>query len=146
MALLQIAEPGQSTVPHQRRLAVGIDLGTTHSLVAAVRSGTAEILPNPAGERLIASAVRYGPAGVVAVGTDALSAISDDPLNTLVSLKRLMGRGDADAVSLGLAYRLVGQDQGNGQGAHRLRSNFPGGIFRRDPKGAQASGRTDPWR
>ncbi len=112
MALLQIAEPGQSTVPHQRRLAVGIDLGTTHSLVAAVRSGTAEILPNPAGERLIASAVRYGPAGVVAVGTDALSAISDDPLNTLVSLKRLMGRGDADAVSLGLAYRLVGQDQG----------------------------------
>ena len=72
MALLQIAEPGQSTVPHQRRLAVGIDLGTTHSLVAAVRSGTAEILPNPAGERLIASAVRYGPAGVVAVGTDAL--------------------------------------------------------------------------
>ena len=104
MALLQIAEPGQSTVPHQRRLAVGIDLGTTHSLVAAVRSGSAEILPNLQGERLIPSAVRYGNEGVVSVGTNALSAVADDPLNTLVSLKRLMGRGEADAKALELPY------------------------------------------
>jgi molecular chaperone HscA len=104
MALLQIAEPGQSTVPHQRRLAVGIDLGTTHSLVAAVRSGSAEILPNLQGERLIPSAVRYGKEGLLSVGSAALSAVAEDPLNTLVSLKRLMGRGKADAKALELPY------------------------------------------
>ena len=100
MPLLQIAEPGQSTAPHQHRLAAGIDLGTTNSLVATVRSGQAETLPDAAGEHLLPSVVRYTPDGVV-VGRAARAAAAEDPLNTVASVKRLMGRGVEDVKSLG---------------------------------------------
>jgi len=100
MALLQIAEPGQSAAPHQHRLAAGIDLGTTNSLVATVRSGQAETLPDDAGEHLLPSVVRYTPGDVV-VGQAARAAAADDPLNTIASVKRLMGRGLGDVKSLG---------------------------------------------
>jgi molecular chaperone HscA len=108
MALLQIAEPGLSPKPHQRRLAVGIDLGTTNSLVAAVRSGVAEPLPDADGKLLLPSAVRYH-ADRVDVGSAAKAAASEDPFNTLISIKRLMGRGLADVQQLGeqLPYRFV---------------------------------------
>lgn len=109
MALLQIAEPGQSPQPHQRRLAVGIDLGTTNSLVAAVRSGRSEPLPDALGRVILPSAVRYLDNGVD-VGLSAREAAPSDPLNTIVSVKRLMGRGLADVKQLGeqLPYRFVG--------------------------------------
>ena len=97
MALLQISEPGMSPEPHQRRLAVGIDLGTTHSLVAAVRSGLAEVLRNEQNEPLLPSVVRYRQAGEIVVGQNALDGAADDPVNTIVSVKRFMGRGLADA-------------------------------------------------
>jgi molecular chaperone HscA len=108
MALLQIAEPGQSPQPHQRRLAVGIDLGTTNSLVAAVRSGVAEPLPNAEGQLLMPSAVRYH-AQHTEVGQSAKQSAAQDPLNTVLSVKRLMGRGLADVKQLGeqLPYRFV---------------------------------------
>ncbi|MGX5218482.1 Fe-S protein assembly chaperone HscA [Pseudomonas segetis] len=109
MALLQIAEPGQSPQPHQRRLAVGIDLGTTNSLVAAVRSGISEPLADAESEVILPSAVRYH-ADRVEVGESAKGAASSDPFNTIVSVKRLMGRGLADVKQLGdqLPYRFVG--------------------------------------
>ncbi|WP_027895943.1 Fe-S protein assembly chaperone HscA [Zestomonas thermotolerans] len=108
MALLQIAEPGQSPKPHQRRLAVGIDLGTTNSLVAAVRSGLAEPLPDAEGRVILPSAVRYH-ADRVEVGQAAKAAAASDPLNTVLSVKRLMGRGIEDVSHLGehLPYRFV---------------------------------------
>ena len=96
MALLQISEPGQSPDPHQRRVAVGIDLGTTHSLVAVVRSGVAECLPDAEGRVLLPSVVRYGPDAPPVVGWDALALGGDDPRNTIASVKRLMGRDLAD--------------------------------------------------
>jgi molecular chaperone HscA len=96
MALLQISEPGQSPDPHARRLAVGIDLGTTHSLVAAVQSGVPRCLPDAAGRVLLPSAVRYLPQGRRSIGWDALAQQSEDPRNTIVSVKRFMGRGLAD--------------------------------------------------
>ena len=113
MALLQIAEPGQSPQPHQRRLAVGIDLGTTNSLVAALRSGVTAPLPDGDGEVILPSAVRYH-ADRVEVGRPAKSAASSDPLNTILSAKRLMGRGIGDVKQLGgqLPYRFSeGQSQ-----------------------------------
>ncbi len=99
MALLQISEPGQSPDPHQRRIAVGIDLGTTHSLVAAVRHGVAECLPDDHGRVILPSVVRYLPPGQGSgrqIGYDALAAQVDDPANTVSSVKRLMGRRLAD--------------------------------------------------
>ncbi|MBH3427249.1 Fe-S protein assembly chaperone HscA [Pseudomonas alkylphenolica] len=109
MALLQIAEPGQSPQPHQRRLAVGIDLGTTNSLVAALRSGRSEPLPDAQGRVILPSAVRYH-ADRIDVGQAARDAASSDPLNTVLSVKRFMGRGLADVKQLGeqLPYRFVG--------------------------------------
>jgi len=107
MALLQISEPGQSADPHQRRIAVGIDLGTTHSLVAAVRSGVAECLPDLHGRVILPSAVRYLGEGRRQIGQEALAAQSDDPDNTLVSVKRFMGRGLADVDALNLPYHFV---------------------------------------
>ncbi|MFT0181434.1 Fe-S protein assembly chaperone HscA [Pseudomonas benzopyrenica] len=108
MALLQIAEPGMAPKPHQRKLAVGIDLGTTNSLVAAVRSGVAETLPDLQGEGILPSAVRYAADGVD-VGAGAKAAAAQDPFNTILSVKRLMGRGIADVKQLGeqLPYRFV---------------------------------------
>jgi molecular chaperone HscA len=103
MALLQISEPGQSPDPHQRRLAVGIDLGTTHSLVAAVRHGVAECLPDAQGRVLLPSVVRYLDGGRRQIGHEALAAQGDDPANTVASAKRFMGRRLAD---VGDASRL----------------------------------------
>ncbi len=96
MALLQISEPGGAPDPHQRRIAVGIDLGTTHSLVAAVRHGVAECLPDSAGRVILPSAVRYLAEGRRQIGHDALAEAATDPRNTIVSVKRFMGRGLAD--------------------------------------------------
>jgi molecular chaperone HscA len=96
MALLQISEPGQAPDPHQRRIAVGIDLGTTHSLVAAMRNGVAECLPDADGHVILPSAVRYLENDGRQIGRAALSAQAEDPQNTLVSVKRFMGRGVAD--------------------------------------------------
>ena len=96
MALLQISEPGQAPDPHQRRIAVGIDLGTTHSLIASLRHGVAECLPDEHGRVILPSAVRYLENGGRQIGHEALAAQSEDPQNTLVSVKRFMGRGVAD--------------------------------------------------
>ena len=96
MALLQISEPGGAPDPHQHRIAVGIDLGTTHSLVASVRNGVAECLPDAAGRVILPSAVRYLPNGRRQIGADALAEAATDPHNTLVSVKRFMGRGLSD--------------------------------------------------
>ncbi|MCC7644536.1 MULTISPECIES: Fe-S protein assembly chaperone HscA [unclassified Janthinobacterium] len=96
MALLQISEPGMSTAPHQHRLAVGIDLGTTNSLVATVRNSIPEVLNDEEGHSLLPSVVRYLPNGHANIGYKALSAQTTDPKNTIVSVKRFMGRGLAD--------------------------------------------------
>jgi molecular chaperone HscA len=108
VALLQISEPGQSPDPHQRRIAVGIDLGTTNSLVAAVRHGVAECLPDAQGRALLPSAVRYLPGGRRQIGGDALAAQADDAQDTIVSVKRLMGRALGDVAGRDrLPYRFV---------------------------------------
>lgn len=113
MALLQIAEPGQSTNPHEHKLAVGIDLGTTNSLVASVRSGLPDILPDPEGRGSLPSVVRYLPKAVI-VGHDAKASAADDPENTIVSVKRFLGRGLTDIESLygDLPYQFVEKGQG----------------------------------
>ena len=98
MALLQISEPGQTPDPHQRRVAVGIDLGTTNSLVAAVRHGITECLPDEQGRILLPSAVRYAGGGRHPIGHAALATQAEDPENTLVSVKRFMGRALSDLV------------------------------------------------
>ncbi|WP_312143412.1 MULTISPECIES: Fe-S protein assembly chaperone HscA [Stutzerimonas stutzeri subgroup] len=107
MALLQIAEPGQTPQPHQRRLAVGIDLGTTNSLVAALRSGVTAPLADADGQVILPSVVRYH-ADRIEVGAQAKLAAATDPFNTISSVKRLMGRGLADVKQLGeqLPYRF----------------------------------------
>jgi molecular chaperone HscA len=109
MALLQIAEPGETTAPHAHRLAAGIDLGTTNSLVASVRSGVADTLPDANGRHLLPSVVRYLKTGGSVVGEEALAAATEDPLNTIASVKRLMGRGVEDVRRLGthLPYEFV---------------------------------------
>lgn len=108
MALLQISEPGQSPDPHQRRIAVGIDLGTTHSLVAAVRNGVAECLPDAQGRVLLPSVVRYLENGGRQIGYDAVAAQAQDARNTIASAKRFMGRGLKDVAEAGkLPYDFV---------------------------------------
>ena len=111
--LLQISEPGQSPNPHQRKLAVGIDLGTTNSLVAAMRSGTAETLPDASGEHILPSVVHYG-SQCTLTGIDARRLAAADPFNTIISVKRLMGRGVADIQSIDgvLPYQFTHTDQG----------------------------------
>ncbi len=96
MALLQISEPGMSTAPHQHRLAVGIDLGTTNSLVATVRHGIPEVLDDEDGHSLLPSVVRYLPNGHANIGYKAQAAQTTDPKNTIISVKRFMGRGLKD--------------------------------------------------
>lgn len=112
MALLHISEPGQSTAPHQHRLAVGIDLGTTNSLVASVRSGDVQTMPDENGNHLLPSVVRYLEGGVE-VGTVAVQHAITDPMNTIVSIKRFMGRGISDLHLLGskLPYHFVDEDR-----------------------------------
>ncbi len=114
MALLQIAEPGQSPEPHARKLAVGIDLGTTNSLVASVRSGEAVTLADASGRHLLPSVVRYQQGEAPCVGAEALAQASQDPYNTIVSVKRLMGRGAEDVKGLGeeLPYRFSASESG----------------------------------
>ena len=108
MALLQISEPGQTLNPHERRIAVGIDLGTTHSLVASVRNGVSECLPDVEGRVILPSVVRYLDADRRQIGFDALAAQVDDPRNTISSVKRLMGRGIDDIGSRAqLPYLLI---------------------------------------
>jgi molecular chaperone HscA len=108
MALLQISEPGQAPDPHARRIGIGIDLGTTHSLVAAVRHGLAECLPDEAGQVILPSVVRYLEGGGRQIGQTALAAQVADPRNTIASVKRLMGRRLADIKSLP-PYELIDQ-------------------------------------
>jgi molecular chaperone HscA len=108
MALLQISEPGKSAAPHQHRLAVGIDLGTTNSLVATVRSGLSVVLSDEEGHALLPSVVHYLPDGAVEVGYPAQAQQSHDPQNTIVSVKRFMGRGIHDIADIGHhPYRFV---------------------------------------
>lgn len=108
MALLQLSEPGQSPDPHSRRVAVGIDLGTTHSLVAALRHGHAESLPDDEGRVLLPSIVRYRADGRLDIGHAAQARQAEDPEHTIASVKRLMGRKLADLPDASkLPYRLV---------------------------------------
>ena len=108
MALLQISEPGMSTAPHQHRLAVGIDLGTTNSLVATVRSSIPEVLSDEDGRALLPSIVRYLPDGHANIGYKAQAAQTTDPKNTIVSVKRFMGRGLKDIAHVeNLPYDFV---------------------------------------
>ncbi len=110
MALLQISEPGQSPDPHQHRRAVGIDLGTTHSLVAAVLSGTPQCLPDALGEVLLPSVVHYHADGRAEVGLRAREEQALDPANTLVSVKRYMGRSPSDLPPTALAHYRINHD------------------------------------
>ena len=111
MALLQIAEPGLSAAPHQHRLAVGIDLGTTNSLVATVKSGHAACLPDEEGRFLLPSVVRYGADGQIITGRAALQSQTADPANTVSSAKRLIGRTLEDIDTSHLPYRFGQSDQ-----------------------------------
>ena len=111
MALLQISEPGMSPEPHKRRLAIGIDLGTTNSLVATVRSGVVDVLPDEQGRMLLPSVVRYSHTaagkGAITVGLEAASCAVTDPLNTIKSVKRLMGRSGDEVARMGLPYKIA---------------------------------------
>ncbi|CAI0707831.1 Fe-S protein assembly chaperone HscA [Serratia quinivorans] len=113
MALLQISEPGLSAAPHQRRLAAGIDLGTTNSLVATVRSGQAETLADAEGRDLLPSVVHYQ-ADTLRVGWDARRQAAEDPANTISSIKRMMGRSLADVLARypNLPYQFQASDNG----------------------------------
>ncbi len=110
MALLQISEPGQSPAPHARKFVAGIDLGTTNSLIATVRDGEVAVLADAAGEVLLPSVVRFHDDTRVTVGREAQDAEIADPLNTIASVKRLMGRGRADISES--PYRLAADTQG----------------------------------
>jgi molecular chaperone HscA len=110
MALLQISEPGMSLAPHQRRIAIGIDLGTTNSLVAVVRDALPKVLADEQGRELLPSVVRYLPGGRTQAGFEALESVVSDPKNTIVSVKRFMGRGLGDVDHLENApYDFVDQ-------------------------------------
>ena len=113
MALLQITEPGQAVDPHQRKRAAGIDLGTTNSLIASVRGGVAETLADEQGRHMLPSVVRYTSSGII-VGDEALTEAVNDSMNTIVSVKRLMGRGIKDVATLGdqLPYRFSASEGG----------------------------------
>jgi len=121
MALLQISEPGQSPDPHQRRVAVGIDLGTTHSLVAAVRNGIPECLPDAQGRVILPSVVRYLAGGGRQIGIEAQAAQSSDPENTIASVKRFMGRSLQDVAGHDkLPYRFIDATVGASQSSGML--------------------------
>ena len=116
MALLQISEPGQSAAPHQHKLAVGIDLGTTNSLVATVRSGMSTVLQDEYGHALLPSVVRYLPNGEIVVGHEAQAQQSADPMNTIVSAKRFMGRSLHDIADRAhIPYRFMEDAASNKQ-------------------------------
>jgi len=118
MALLQLAEPGMSAAPHEHRLAVGIDLGTTNSLVASVRNGIAVCLNDRDGRAMVPSVVRYRKDGAAQVGREALAAQVSDPRNTIASVKRFMGRGVKDVAHIeSMPYDFV-----DGEGMVKLRT------------------------
>jgi molecular chaperone HscA len=119
MALLQISEPGESPEPHTRRLAVGIDLGTTNSLVATIRNAVAECLPDREGRAMLPSAVQYAEGGAVVVGHDAIAHRGDDALNTVTSVKRFMGRAVADLRDESTRYNFT-TPSGDGKGALKI--------------------------
>lgn len=116
MALLQISEPGQTPEPHQRRIAVGIDLGTTNSLVATVRSGKSEVLPDLEGDFLLPSVVHYGvdhdDNTIITIGKNAKNSATSDPKNTVSSVKRLMGRRLSDIDTSHFPYPLSMTENG----------------------------------
>ncbi|MFK5893685.1 MAG: Fe-S protein assembly chaperone HscA, partial [Pseudomonadota bacterium] len=112
MALLQISEPGQSTAPHQHKLSIGIDLGTTNSLVASVRNGLAETFPSSSGEHLLPSAVQFFDDKAVVVGKEALENAKSDPLNSITSVKRYMGISFAD-IDQNSHYNWIQEDDSN---------------------------------
>ena len=124
MALLQISEPGMSTAPHEHRLAAGIDLGTTNSLIASVRSGVAETLNDADGKALLPSVVRYLENGETEVGKTALDNQLNDIHNTIASAKRLLGRGVADIQTLGghLPYEFVEDDGSEESNVPRIKT------------------------
>ncbi len=124
MALLQISEPGQTTAPHQRNYAAGIDLGTTNSLVAVNRSGQVDTLPDSQGRHLLPSVVHYG-ADEILVGYAAQEKQASDPLNTISSVKRIMGRGIEDIKSLSnrLPYEFDGNSESHVPRIHTRRGN-----------------------
>ncbi|MDP3303580.1 MAG: Fe-S protein assembly chaperone HscA [Methylotenera sp.] len=127
MALLQISEPGMSAAPHQHRLAVGIDLGTTNSLVATVRSGMSTVLQDDHGHSLLPSVVRYMPNGDVIVGHEAQAQQSADPVNTIVSVKRFMGRSLNDITDKAhIPYRFV--DGKNAEATRTLQIQTRAGL------------------
>jgi molecular chaperone HscA len=127
MALLQISEPGLSTAPHQHRLAVGIDLGTTNSLVATVRNGISVVLNDDNGRAMLPSVVRY--ASNVVVGEAAQAAQSDDPVNTIVSVKRFMGRSLIDVGDTSrLPYRFVETESNSAGHAGMLQLRTVAGV------------------
>ena len=107
MALLQIAEPGMALAPHERKVAIGIDLGTTNSLVAIVRDALPKVLTNAAGQALFPSVIRYLPNGSTQGGFEALAHVIEDPKNTIVSVKRFMGRGLNDFTQYDFPYALI---------------------------------------
>ncbi len=111
MALMQISEPGQSQAPHQKKIAVGIDLGTTNSLVATVRNGAAEVLKGATDGNLLASVVRFLADGTTQVGEEALLNQAQDPLNTISSVKRLLGK-TVEEITQKLPYKLVSKENG----------------------------------
>jgi len=114
MALLQIAEPGQSAAPHQQKLAVGIDLGTTNSLIATVRNGHSDILLDEQNRPLLPSVVHFGKDENVIVGYEAAELATQDPQNTVISVKRLIGRSLADIQQRypNLPYQFVASENG----------------------------------
>ncbi len=130
MALLQISEPGLSAAPHQHRLAVGIDLGTTNSLVATVRNGISVVLNDEDGVALLPSVVRYQTDGAVQVGIAAQVVQSEDPQNTIVSVKRFMGRGLKDVGEvIDLPYRFVDTaSTGSGQALGMVQLRTVAGV------------------
>lgn len=113
MSLLQISEPGMTAAPHQRKLAAGIDLGTTHSLIATVRSGEAAVLPDEHGRYLLPSIVNYQTDNRI-VGWEAKQLSEQDPVNTVISVKRMMGRSLADIQARypNLPYQLTASENG----------------------------------
>ena len=120
MALLQISEPNESPEPHTRRLAVGIDLGTTNSLVATLRNAVPECLPDADGRTMLPSAVRYGEEGVIEIGDAALAHRGDDALNTITSVKRFMGRSVADLRGDATARYQFSTPTGDGKGQLKI--------------------------
>ena len=120
MAFLQISEPNESPEPHTRRLAVGIDLGTTNSLVASIRNSVPECLPDEAGLTMLPSAVHYGDGGAVTVGAAALSHRGEDALNTITSVKRFMGRSVADLRDESSARYSFTTPSGDGKGTLKI--------------------------